>query len=66
MFLKNLFESWNQNNNGLILNGLLSQTEFGANIKFHVKRENEEWVKLQDLDKFEEPLFIMTSTMTLQ
>lgn len=65
LFLKNLFEMWNLNNDALILIGLLSQTEFGANIKFYIKRKNEEWLKLQDVDEFEEPLLIMNSTLAL-
>lgn len=63
LFLDKVFKLWNQLGNSHRLKGYLSQTEYGANVKFHVLRENENWIQQQDVDKFEEPILI--SEMTL-
>lgn len=42
---------------------ILSETQFGANFKFHLTREKEVWINSHDVDKFEEPLFLRVITI---
>jgi hypothetical protein len=61
LFLHKLFKKWNEYNGKPILKGILSETEYGANIKFHVVRENENWVDETNLNSFKEGIMILTS-----
>lgn len=61
LFSNNLINEWNTQNNGIILKLILSETDFGFNLKFHLYREGEDWINENDIDKFEEALIIFNS-----
>jgi len=41
---------------------VLSETDFGFNLKFHLLREEENWINENDIDKFEEALIVFKSS----
>lgn len=61
LFADKLIELWKIQNNGLILTVILSETEFGFNIKFHTCRKNEQWINEDEMDKFEEAMILLNS-----
>lgn len=61
LFSDHLIRVWNTENNGLILRLILSETDFGFNLKFHLFREQEKWINENDIDKFKEALVIFNS-----
>jgi len=61
LFSIKLIELWNNQNNKLILNMILSETDFGFNLKFHVYRENERWINENEICKFEEAIIIFNT-----
>lgn len=61
LFSENLIKVWNAQNNGLVLMLVLSETDFGFNLKFHLYREEENWINENDIDKFEEALIVFNS-----
>jgi hypothetical protein len=60
-FLEEVFKLWNNSHNKLTLRGIISETEFGANIKFHVVRESEKWIVESEIENFEEAIIISNS-----
>jgi len=62
LFSNNLIKVWNVQNNGLILKLILSETDFGFNLKFHLYRKAEQWINENDIDKFDEALIIFNSS----
>jgi hypothetical protein len=63
LFSENLIKVWNAQNNGLVLMLVLSETDFGFNLKFHLYREEENWINENDIDKFEEALIVFNSSL---
>jgi len=61
IFLEKVFARWNQLNANIPLRGIISETEFGAIVKFHVKRPNEYWIQEKDLEKFDEAMLLSDS-----
>jgi len=61
LFSDSLINEWNAQNNGLILKLILSETDFGFNLKFHLRREKEDWINEKDINKFEEALIVFNS-----
>lgn len=61
LFSDNLIKVWNVQNNGLALKLILSETDFGFNLKFHLHREDEQWINENDIDKFDEALIIFNT-----
>ncbi len=61
LFSDSLIKDWNAQNNGLVLILILSQTDFGFNLKFHLHREGENWINENDINKFEEALVVFNS-----
>lgn len=58
LFLEKVFEVWNDKNKSLPLIGVISKTEFGANVKFYLQRPNEVYINITDIDKFEDPVMV--------
>jgi hypothetical protein len=58
LFVEKVFEVWNDKNKSLPLVGVISKTEFGANVKFYFQRPNEVYINITDIDKFEDPVLI--------
>ena len=44
-----------------ILKSIISLTDYGASVRFHLIRQNEYWIEESDIDKFHEPILIFTS-----
>lgn len=61
LFSNDLIKTWDVENNSLSLRLILSETDFGFNLKFCLYRENEDWIDENDVDKFEEALIIFNS-----
>ncbi len=61
LFIDALLNKWRILNNDLVLNIILSKTDFGFNIRFHVHREGEEWINMNDLVFFEDALLVISS-----
>jgi hypothetical protein len=61
LLTERLISEWNKLNNHLILEVVLSETDFGVNVKFHVLRQNENWVNENELNKFSEAIMICRS-----
>ncbi|HOZ68408.1 MAG TPA: hypothetical protein PK328_03560 [Chitinophagaceae bacterium] len=61
LFAQLVFEKWLITNKELILKCIISETNTGVNIRFHIQRTNENWILDNDLENFEEGVFIMTS-----
>ena len=61
LFASNLVELWNCSNYGKKLLIIVSETDFGFNLKFHLKRESEQWIDIKDINKFEEALIVIHS-----
>lgn len=61
LFSDSLIKEWNAQNNGLVLMLILSETDFGFNLKFHLYREEENWINENDINKFEEALIVFNS-----
>ena len=62
-FLNEIFINWSQDGDK-ILKGIIGQTEYGANIKFHVVRDGENWIDEKKIDEFKDGLIIQTSTIS--
>ena len=62
LFSDNLIKKWNIQNNGLVLKLILSETDFGFNLKFHLYREYEHWINENDIDKFEEAIIVFKNS----
>ena len=58
LLVEKVFEIWNEKNKAYLLTGLVSETEFGANVKFYLKRPNEEYIKIDEIEKFEEGVML--------
>lgn len=63
LFSDHLISKWNIQDNGLVIKIILSETDFGFNLKFHLSRERENWINENDVDKFEEGLIIFSSVV---
>lgn len=61
LFMDEVFERWIKYNSEKTLVCIISQTEFGASIKFHVKRKGQKWIEENDVEKFEEAIVICES-----
>jgi hypothetical protein len=61
LFTDKLVSDWNKLNNDLDLEVILSETDSGFNIKFHVVRPSETWINEHELNKFEEAIMICRS-----
>jgi hypothetical protein len=61
LFIKKILLRWNKLNNNLTLRLILSETDFGFNIKFHVVRANEEWINPTTIVTRKEALLIIDS-----
>lgn len=62
MFLtERLILEWNKLTNHLVLQVIISETDFGVNVKFHVLRQNEIWIDGRELNKFSEAVMICRS-----
>jgi hypothetical protein len=57
---KEVFNKWNEKNINLVLKAVLSQTDFGANLRFYTYR-NADWINENEINNFEEPLLISSS-----
>lgn len=55
------FEVWNAQNKSLPLVGLVSKTDFGANVKFYLQRPNEVYINSNEVDKFEDAIMLSLS-----
>ena len=61
LFSEAILKLWNESNNKEVLEVIVSETDFGFNIKFHVKRNNEVWIDLNDLNNIEEAIMVLNS-----
>jgi hypothetical protein len=55
-----LFEQWKAAHNSLRLKAIIAGTDSGANVRFHVIRDNERWVDEENLEQFEEGICILS------
>jgi hypothetical protein len=60
-FANQVLLNWKRLKNNLTLQIIIGQTDFGFNIKFHVLRENEEWIKIDEVNNFDEALILIQS-----
>jgi hypothetical protein len=61
IFLDDLFKKWRERKEG-VLQAIVSSDEYGVNVKFHLLRDGESWVD-QNLEKYEDPILILDSTL---
>jgi hypothetical protein len=61
-FAKQLLSIWNQLHTSLFLKCIISETDFGAKIRFHVIRIGENWIVESDVDNFDQAICILTSS----
>jgi len=61
IFIRDLFKIWNKAANNCVLKGFITQTDYGANVKFHVVRDGENWINEGEIDNFEEAICVVTS-----
>jgi hypothetical protein len=61
LFAKEMFAIWDRLRNKLVLTCIVAKTDHGANIRFHVKRKNETYIKEDDLYEADEAICIITS-----
>ncbi|SFO39209.1 hypothetical protein SAMN05421741_14917 [Paenimyroides ummariense] len=61
LFSMKIIEIWNSKYADLRLNLILSQTDFGFNLKFHLHRKNEQWINKNEIDNFEEALIVFSN-----
>ena len=61
LLIDEVFKIWNKKESPSILKAIVSQTEFGASIKFHLSRINSSWIQETELEKFDEPILITES-----
>jgi hypothetical protein len=66
LFIGEIIENWVNLNNHKSLEIILSETDFGISIKFHLVRENEEWIAINDVEKFTEGIMIIRVLSILQ
>ena len=66
LFAEKLFEKWRNENRLEILKCIISKSEYGAVVKFHIIRLGEEWIDESNIDKFEEPICILTSALIVK
>ena len=59
LFAEKLINLWNAQNSGKNLKIILVETYFGFNLKFHIERENEEWIDENELNNFKEGIIII-------
>ena len=62
LFSDSLVKLWNVQNNHSTLRLILSETDFGFNLKFHLYRENKQWIDENDIDKFEEAIIVFNNS----
>lgn len=61
LFADQLIHKWHTENNEGSLKLILAETDFGFNLKFHLCRENADWLNENDIDKFKEALLLFNS-----
>lgn len=61
LFIIELFKKWNELNNTCLLKAFLTKTDFGANVRFHMIRQNEFWIDEKNIENIEEPIMVITS-----
>ena len=61
LFMDEIFKIWNEKKSSEILKCIISKTDFGANIKFHLVRPNAVWIQEAEAEKFDEPILISDS-----
>ncbi|SEI52191.1 hypothetical protein SAMN05216327_102202 [Dyadobacter sp. SG02] len=59
LFTGLLFQEWKGLSTNAILEVIVSETDFGMNVKFHAMRNGEVWANDSDLDEFEEALLVV-------
>ena len=53
-----ILKLWNDLKNNLILNVIISETDFGYNLKCHIKRVNEVWIDMQQIENFDDAIML--------
>jgi len=61
LLMEDVFKIWKVYNVEKKLKCILSQTEFGVNVKFHVKRDDPKWIDESDIEGFEEAVIVFES-----
>lgn len=61
LLIDEVFKIWNKKELPSVLKAIISQTEFGANVKFHLMRANVNWIQETEVEKFDEPILISES-----
>lgn len=59
MYAQRLIEMWASLYRELPLEVIISSTDIGVNIRFHKLRKGENWINLNDLEKFQESLIVI-------
>ena len=59
LYSDKIISEWLKLENNTTLEVILSETDFGFQIKFHVSRPNENWILESDLNIFKEALLIL-------
>ncbi|MFN5310724.1 MAG: hypothetical protein ACK5C0_14840 [Candidatus Kapaibacterium sp.] len=60
LFADELINLWKNQKSGLVLKLILSETDFGFNVKFHTFRKGQDWIVEDELEKFEEAIIVMS------
>lgn len=60
-FIKRVFSIWNKQGEKQNLTAILSIDEFSLKVKFHVQRQNEQWLS-SDLESYEQPIMVICSS----
>ncbi len=61
LLMNEVFKSWQSYNPGQKLKCIIGETDFGMNIKFHVKRDGIKWIEESDIEGFEEGIIVFES-----
>lgn len=61
LFVRIVFDKWTITNNEMVLKCIISGTDDGINIRFHIQRANENWIIDDNIENFEEGIFILSS-----
>jgi len=61
LYIKELINSWENFNKEEKIEIILIETDYGFCIKWHVIRQNEDWLNVEDLETINEGIFICNS-----
>lgn len=64
-FSKALLAKWKRLRSKEVLEIIVGETDFGFNIKAHVKRNGELWIDPQDIENFDEGLLLVSSNQEI-